>query len=222
MLKLLLLFMWLLFVALIMTTLQLYNDTVYYEKRKIHDIFFSFFQNVKPEDVPAFFHPDIFICLFIFAYLTCLPSLKMLKKMFFLLSISYILRTVTMSSTILPPSNETCKIFSLPMDRAFQILPYSFNKIIGMIETCTDKIFSGHASVCTLLTLSWFNDIKKNPFIPLILSLLVIGSSLFRRYHYSVDIILSIIINTMLYELYKTSSHQIKTWIEKDDFLFSM
>ncbi len=117
--------------------------------------------------IPLFFKPNIDVFISIYRYF----------------SIILLLRSFTISSTILPPINSNCD--------------FKLNMQTFMDGHCLDKIFSGHTAFSLLLVFvcNKFNILSKTFIYILLLIQFVLALSLIlTREHYTVDVILGYLI----------------------------
>jgi len=113
------------------------------------------------------------------------------RDVLFILPVVFIIRALTIMSTILP-KHELC---------------VAENNIISNFINgggCYDKVFSGHTSFVAIFTLSMYDnkliDILSFSIINIINCLLL----LITRAHYTVDIILGLVISYLVYRVEKT------------------
>lgn len=130
------------------------------------------------------------------------------RRLLWLFGFCYFLRLLTLGGTTLPSSNPHC----LFVKRA--LLDYLTTGplvLIGRAQTCTDKLFSGHTALATLLTWFWLATFwTKAPRwqkFPARIYALCHGSAVFIasmmcRHHYTVDVVLAIIIATLVFHMY--------------------
>ncbi len=117
--------------------------------------------------IPLFFKPNIDVFISIYRYF----------------SIILLLRSITISSTILPPINSNCD--------------FKLNMQTFMDGHCLDKIFSGHTAFSLLLVFvcNKFNILSKTFIYILLLTQFLLALSLIlTREHYTVDVILGYLI----------------------------
>lgn len=117
--------------------------------------------------IPLFFKPNVDVFISIYRYF----------------SIILLLRSFTISSTILPPINSNCD--------------FKLNMQTFMDGHCLDKIFSGHTAFSLLLVFvcNKFNILSKTFIYILLLIQFVLALSLIlTREHYTVDVILGYLI----------------------------
>ena len=107
----------------------------------------------------------------------------------FMLSIMYFMRAILFSATVLPDSSKRCNPDNL-------------------LGGCNDLIFSGHTglTVITLMFL-YYNFYKSNTFIAIsILTIFILSFViLVKRAHYTVDILLALIIPYLLVKQYRNT-----------------
>lgn len=134
--------------------------------------------------------------------------IRRFRRYFWLYGWGYLLRMFTLAFTILPPSNVAC----VPVERTLlESLAMAPKLMFGGAHSCTDKIFSGHTTVATLLFWSWQEARTEAGDAPLsrwrfyamthLLSMAL--TSILGRNHYTVDIIVSFIVNSMSYWIYR-------------------
>lgn len=205
----------------------------------IHDFLID--ESMKIDD-DSYFNPDIalhsFLVISLFSAIiyfrkTPYKTLSLFRRVGLLVSFGYFLRTLCLASTVLPPSNPSCIVKERGVLESLLEAP---KLLFGHIHTCTDKLFSGHTTVAMALLWSWVDTCNlaghKNPFYPVKLYayihvLYMIITSILGWNHYTVDIILSAIINTLSYKLYlKNLKYEkgrgispIVHWIESVEFI---
>jgi len=191
-----------------MMIVQFYCDYLYmqYNNEKVNDIFANFLNYIDSNKyITTICNPDYTLYLCIFVYLYNINKLdnrfKIMTKTCILLSMSFILRMITISSTIMPPSNKKCTAFYYDFKNLdIDILYYAILRMFNFINTCTDKIYSGHISVATIFLLSWNKYIIKYNHILILLLILMSIGTIINRNHYTVDVTVSIIINYLLFK----------------------
>lgn len=133
---------------------------------------------------------------------------RRLRRYFWLYGCGYLLRMSTLVFTILPPSNATC----VPVERTLlESLAMAPKLVFGSAHSCTDKIFSGHTTAATLLFWSWQEArteagdalLSRWRFYAMAHLLSMSITSILGRNHYTVDIIVSFIVNSMSYWIYR-------------------
>jgi hypothetical protein len=79
-------------------------------------------------------------------------NLRLARRFLWMLATAYFLRSFSLLSTTMPPSDPRCQY----RQRAWNEIPLMAIEIMSKTgNTCSDKIFSGHSSMATLLGLFW-------------------------------------------------------------------
>lgn len=179
----------------------------------IHDISFYNLPNL-PASHP--FNPDHMLHSFIFVsviaaaihwnYLTLIARSRRFLCLF---GAGYLLRMLTLASTVLPPSDPLC----IPIERNFsEMLILAPQLLVGRARTCTDKLFSGHTLVATLLLWFWWDarSVAGDGLFSfwriyaMTHAFVMVISSLVGWNHFTVDVVLAFIISSLLFWLYKS------------------
>lgn len=85
-------------------------------------------------------------------------SLRIARKFFWILGAAYLLRAFSVVTTTLPPSDSRCQY----QQRKWYLIPFSALEIMSRAgNTCSDKIFSGHSSIATILGLFWLGALLR-------------------------------------------------------------
>lgn len=130
-------------------------------------------------------------------------ALQVTRRFFWLMGCGYALRGLTLFGTILPPSNPQCEYIQRTAVEAALAVP---KLLAGSIHTCSDKIFSGHTLVATLLASFWFHLAPPGHYVPRLYAAcswcLMVLCSLSGRHHYTVDIVVGAIVAALLFHLY--------------------
>lgn len=130
------------------------------------------------------------------------------RRMLWIFGFCYFLRLCALGGTTLPSSNTKCLLIERTL---LQYLTTGPLVLIGKAQTCTDKLFSGHTALATLLVWFWMATFwtKASRWEKVVFRLyaLLHGSSVFIasmmcRHHYTVDVVLAIIIATLVFHLY--------------------
>ncbi len=138
-------------------------------------------------------------CIFVMIYM---------RRLFWLYGLCFLLRLLTLGGTTLPSSLENCPFFRRNL---WEYLTAGPLILMGQVDTCTDKLFSGHTSLATLTTWFWMSTFwTKSSFSTKLLVrtyAFLHGSSVFiaslmSRKHYTVDVVLAIIISTLVFHTY--------------------
>lgn len=141
-------------------------------------------------------------------------TLIVIRRVMLIWGFIFVLRAVSITSTILPNPDSNCK-------------PQYFNNffhatflfLAGQVETCYDCLFSGH-SVTMVLSVMIYYQYTKNiflrwvMFVPLIFSLLLIIGT---RFHYTVDVIYGTCIALLFFNLYHYLIGYIKERLIKNE-----
>lgn len=141
-------------------------------------------------------------------------SLLVARRVMFIWGFIFLLRAVSITSTILPNPDANCKPqqFSNFFHAAFLFLA-------GQVETCYDCLFSGHSVTMVLSVLVFFQYTKNLflrwlMFVPLLFSLLLIIGT---RFHYTVDVIYGTCIAFLFFGLYHYFIGTVKERLVKNE-----
>lgn len=130
------------------------------------------------------------------------------RRLLWLFGFCYLLRLFSLGGTTLPSSNTKCLFVKRRMVDYLTTGPLV---LIGRAQTCTDKLFSGHTALTTLLTWFWFATFwTKSPRAHKIIARSYAGihgsavfiASMMCRHHYTVDVVLAIIIASLVFHVY--------------------
>ncbi|KAJ1937324.1 hypothetical protein FBU59_004787 [Linderina macrospora] len=132
-------------------------------------------------------------------------KLVLLRRIAWMMATLYFLRSITISLTTLPPSLRECKPV-LPKD-THELLAHIPGSMSGQISACTDKIFSGHTTILVVSFLFWTRYARHWAFIVYSAIHTVVGmiSVLAVRYHYSIDVLLAIVLTFFVHHAYYTA-----------------
>eukprot|EP01080_Neovahlkampfia_damariscottae_P005972 gene5972-9971_t len=138
--------------------------------------------------------------------------LIILRRIFLIQGTIYIIRAMSISSTILPNPDSECK-------------PQYFNNFFhatflffaGQVETCYDCLFSGHTVTIVICALAIFTytDHKVLKWLtvpPCILSLMIIIAT---RFHYTVDVFYGALIAFSMFNIYHFALEYIRDLLER-------
>jgi hypothetical protein len=114
----------------------------------------------------------------------------------------------TLAFTVMPPSDPACVPIERTLTQSFAMAPML---LFGLVRNCTDKIYSGHTTVATLLWLFWREariEQGDRPWsfwrvYPAAHLLAMTTSSVLGRHHFTVDIVVSFIITALTYWSYR-------------------
>jgi hypothetical protein len=196
--------------AMVMVSVQVSNDnhsieTKVITQRSLPDVVLDSKHRLE---LPAGM-PDWALLSFVLISMAChmifvKPRTRLIltmRRFFWLLGSGYGLRALSLLGTVLPPSNPNCQY---RYRTRLQILLAGPQLMVGAIHTCSDKIFSGHTIVATLVSCFWWN-LTENWLVrcyPIIHELFMILCSLNGRHHYTVDIVVALIVAVTLFHLY--------------------
>ena len=179
------------FVRIFVQELKLNTFLNYYRNNKPSELYDIGFKYIPVLNIH--FLDDILVLL---PLLVCIYLRIDFSEFLFLLTCIYILREITTTITLLPPTPYCFDNVKNKMNKSVFI-----TKISG---TCNETIFSGHTSLMLLSILFILPKIKNN-FIKLLLYIYAILTSLLiiaLRSHYTIDIFLAWIICIFFYCAY--------------------
>jgi shingomyelin synthase len=136
------------------------------------------------------------------------------RRAFFILSVIYLMRSVTMYLTILPIANDT--VFCSPksnettaavvLERVSLLLGGGGMQISGQKSVCGDYIYSGHTAILTCACLFIQEYTPKRLYLFRWISILVTGAGitilLIARGHYSIDVLIGYYAATRMFWAY--------------------
>ncbi|KAJ1858691.1 hypothetical protein LPJ76_000753 [Coemansia sp. RSA 638] len=125
-----------------------------------------------------------------------------LRRIAWMMATLYFLRSITISVTTLPPSVNNCKPqVAHNTSELVRIVPLM---ISGQLSGCTDKVFSGHTSILMISFLFWTRYARHWAFVAYsaVHTLLGIGCVLAVRLHYSVDVLLAVVLTFSVHHMY--------------------
>lgn len=209
--------MWFTFCASCMAFVQINGDSMFADYQAssamrlestshIRDMFFELLPIIRTISVV---NPDFILHLFITTSLISglyqwgpLLLVAKVRRYFWIYGTGYLLRMCTLAFTVMPPSNPAC----VPLRRTFlESLFITPHLLLSHVHTCTDKIFSGHTLVATLLLCFWFeasNDFRWRGYA-LFSWCSMVSTSLMGRCHYTVDITVAFIVAMLIYWVYR-------------------
>lgn len=154
-------------------------------------------------------------------------TFRLARKFFWMLGCAYLFRSFSLLSTTMPPTDPRC----VYKQRAWHEIPFTAVEIMTKQgNTCSDKIFSGHSSMATLICLFWLGallrpdnkvidadlettNVKKS--VPIWRKLSAVGILAWTisvyifcvlcRNHYSIDIVVAILVCTGIFSVYQLS-----------------
>ena len=208
-------FAFLVTVASVMAWIQLMNDNVSLKRQITMQPSLADFANrlhgawwVRPwmADVSLYFMVGGGVAGLVFGYALrgrLLYAVQTLRRFLWLMGLGYALRGLTLAGTILPPSNPSCNYVHRTAWEAMQAVPQLLS---GSTHTCSDKIFSGHTLVATLLAAFWFHYSGNWRLCKVYAGLnwlLMVTCSLAGRHHYTVDIVVGAIVAALIFNIYR-------------------
>ncbi|KAJ2739206.1 metalloendopeptidase [Coemansia sp. Cherry 401B] len=126
----------------------------------------------------------------------------LLRRIGWIMGILYFLRSITISVTTMPPSIDNCRPQEAHSASEWaRIVPMM---ISGQLSGCTDKLFSGHTSILVISFLVWTRYARHWAFIAYsaVHTVLGIGSVLAVRLHYTVDVVLAVVLTWLVHCVY--------------------
>lgn len=85
-------------------------------------------------------------------------TLRLARKFLWMLSFAYIFRSMSLLTTTMPPTDPRC----IYKQRNWKQIPFmAFEIMTKQGNTCSDKIFSGHSSMATLICLFWLGALLR-------------------------------------------------------------
>lgn len=165
----------------------------------LDDIFFQFFSNgiYNSEELIECMVNISVIYAIIRVFFNKNNRNRFFQHAFITIGTTYILRGIILSVTRLPNPYKSCEF---QLDVKQNIIINILSVMFKIKKTCSDVLFSGYGSTLTLLTLlsnSYFHNIET--YIIMIYSLITSFLIIISRFHYSVDVIVGIIITYLLY-----------------------
>ncbi len=177
----------------------------------IYDVVFNGARKIADDSI---WNPDVFLHTYIVVSIVgavvhwpLMVLVARARRFFFLFGLGYLLRALALLATVLPPSNPTC----IPIERSFlQSLLMIPLVTFGGMHTCTDKLYSGHTTTATLLTWFWIDArriagdraVSFWKLYAVVHAVAMCITSVLGWNHYTVDIVLAAIVNTLTYMSY--------------------
>lgn len=204
----------LLLTASIMAAIQLYNDNVsirlnLHKLPSLHDASRSLHGQwwVKPwmADSSLYVMVGGAVCGVVVGVVVqqgrLCGGIQIVRRFLWLMAGGYALRAVCLWGTLLPPSNPHCAYIERDWWGIVRAVPQLLG---GTTHTCSDKIFSGHTLVATLLAAFWFKQCSRVLLRVLVAGnwVLMVSCSLAGKHHYTVDIVVGCFIAALLFHLY--------------------
>ncbi|KAJ2401289.1 hypothetical protein GGI23_001501 [Coemansia sp. RSA 2559] len=128
--------------------------------------------------------------------------LMMVRRIGWMVAVLYFLRSITISVTTVPPSIGSCAI-SAPQS-AWHVILATPQILAGTIGQCTDKIFSGHTAILTISFLFLRRYATHWAVVAYSAAHMALGilSVLLARYHYTVDVVVGLLMTLFVHHLY--------------------
>lgn len=169
-----------------------YQDRVKRNRKhpKVYDIMHKILPDMSGQ-LMTLYH-DIITALFI---IPLFYNVEMLKEYIGYWLVVFTIRVILINITILP-RNKKCNVKKLRWD---------------FVKTCYDKIFSGHFSSVFLAVLLYVKYGWINLYQGALMCIIVSANILLSRSHYTVDIIVALLVCTIVYQNNLTVNSLIKT-----------
>ncbi|KAJ1830139.1 hypothetical protein LPJ70_006983 [Coemansia sp. RSA 2708] len=128
--------------------------------------------------------------------------LMLVRRIAWMVAVLYFVRSVTISVTTVPPSTGACEIG--PPQSTWQVIKATPDILAGTVGQCTDKIFSGHTAILTISFLFWCRYATHWGFIAYsaVHTALGVLTVLMARYHYTVDVVLGLLLTYGVHHTY--------------------
>ncbi len=148
-------------------------------------------------------------------------TLRLARKFLWMLSLAYIFRSLSLLTTTMPPTDPRC----VYKQRNWRQIPFmAFEIMTKKGNTCSDKIFSGHSSMATLICLFWLGALLRPErsshdsrsqnvslwryfaaFAIVAWTFAVYVFCVLCRNHYTIDIVVAIIVCTGIFSTFQLS-----------------
>ncbi|KAJ2449288.1 hypothetical protein EV183_004975 [Coemansia sp. RSA 2336] len=127
----------------------------------------------------------------------------LIRRLGWMVAVLYLLRSLTISVTTMPPSSAACAIAAQPQS-TWQVILATPDILAGSVGQCTDKIFSGHTAILTISFLFWRRYATHWAFVAYSAVHTAAGilSVLLARYHYSIDVLVGLVFTVMVHHFY--------------------
>ncbi|KAJ1727084.1 hypothetical protein LPJ61_004772 [Coemansia biformis] len=126
----------------------------------------------------------------------------LVRRGVWMVAVLYFLRSITISVTTVPPSSPTCRITA--PNSIWENIKATPDIIAGNVGQCTDKVFSGHTAILTLMLLFWCRYATHWAFIAVSGTHTAVGilTVLMARYHYTVDVLVGLLLTYFVHHTY--------------------
>ncbi|KAJ1642335.1 hypothetical protein LPJ64_005817 [Coemansia asiatica] len=128
--------------------------------------------------------------------------LVFLRRIAWVMAALYLMRSITISVTTMPPPVINCKpVIATDIDSMASIV---WGMISGQTKECTDMVFSGHTVILSVSFLFWARYARHWGFVvySAVHAVLGIASVLLVRYHYTLDVSLALILTFLVHHMY--------------------
>jgi len=192
--------LWVLFLASIIITSNYWTHELgmaFYEKTENNGKVFDLFHSITPDLSSYKPYNDIIVSATALSFLFIPKGMELFKEFAAKFILIMVIRALTTISTILP-KHEKC-----------DATPKFSRYLRGQ---CYDKVFSGHTSFVLLATLIFFREgiLGWTGFLGI--NIANITSIILTRSHYTVDIVLAILITLLVYD---GDYHIFTNWIKR-------
>ncbi|KAJ2753791.1 hypothetical protein IWQ56_006575 [Coemansia nantahalensis] len=126
----------------------------------------------------------------------------LVRRGMWMVTVLYFMRSLTISVTTVPPSSATCRITA--PNTLWENIMATFDIIVGNVGQCTDKVFSGHTAILTLMFLFWCRYATHWAFVAAGAAHSAVGilTVLMARYHYTVDVLIGLLLTYFVHSAY--------------------
>ncbi|KAJ2719067.1 hypothetical protein GGI07_005432 [Coemansia sp. Benny D115] len=131
--------------------------------------------------------------------------LVMLRRVAWIVGVLYLMRSVTISVTTIPPPFADCH--PVVAQNASEMARAVLGMISGQTKECTDMVFSGHTVILLVSFLFWTRYARHWVFVAYsaVHTLLGVASVPLVRYHYTLDVCLALVLTYFVHHVYYRS-----------------
>lgn len=125
-----------------------------------------------------------------------------IRRFIWMMCALYLLRALCIRSTVLPAADKTCKDY--PADSWWMFVKIAILNMFNMAQGCKDLVFSGHTgsvSFAIMFSLTYGRKLYVK-LIGSLFGLVIIFFISYNRLHYTVDIIIGMIMAAFIFILY--------------------
>ncbi|KAJ2359023.1 hypothetical protein IWW50_000271 [Coemansia erecta] len=128
--------------------------------------------------------------------------MMLVRRIGWMVALLYFVRSVTISVTTVPPSTRACEI--APPRSTWEVIAATPDILAGNVGQCTDKIFSGHTAILVISFLFWRRYATHWAFLAYsaVHTTVGIASVLMARYHYTVDVVIALMLTYFIHHAY--------------------